>query len=221
MEWCKVLVWAIITHTECQGTLMMTCNPQLQEVMQHSCHQNFLQSISWHLDPFKNSRRPVITLRTQKTWDTVYNVNKNRIQQYFKSHNLIYFSQYNLQTHLMLKIRKHTILRKNICSLWVYGDIWFKKNCMYKFWNNFRIVLLSVTLQRLRISHHPQHITSSKESENLCARDKAENQYWMPMIFRPSGIKKAGFCHGNRCTDSWTLPKKSLSVNTGLSSNAG
>lgn len=112
MEWCKVLVWVIITHTECQGTLMMTCNPQLQEVMQHLCHQNFLQSILWHHDPFKNSRWPVTTLRTQNTWDTVYNVNKNWIQWFFKSHNLIYFSQYNLQTHLMLKIRKHTILRK-------------------------------------------------------------------------------------------------------------
>lgn len=43
----------------------------------------------------------------------------------------------------------------------------------------------------LDLFHHLYFIISSKESENLeeillCAGDKAENRYWMPVIFEPS-----------------------------------
>ena len=64
------------------------------------------------------------------------------------------------------------------------------KECVKRLWNTLKTMFLNVKLQRLCKSHHLQCITSSKDSEklekSLCVRDKAEDLYWMPVVFGPS-----------------------------------
>ena len=64
------------------------------------------------------------------------------------------------------------------------------KECIKRLWNTLKTMFLNVKLQRLCKSHHLQCITSSKDSEklekSLCVRDKAEDLYWMPVVFWPS-----------------------------------
>ena len=64
------------------------------------------------------------------------------------------------------------------------------KECAKRLWNTLKTMFLNVKLQRLCKSHHLQCITSSKDSEklekSLCVRDKAEDLYWMPVVFGPS-----------------------------------
>ncbi len=56
--------------------------------------------------------------------------------------------------------------------------------------NTLKTTFLNVKLQRLCKSHHLQFITSSKDSEklekSLCAKNKAKELCWMPVVFRPS-----------------------------------
>lgn len=63
------------------------------------------------------------------------------------------------------------------------------KSWIWKLWNILRIIFFNIKLWRLWISHHLQYIISNN-SQNLkkcvCIRDKAKNQYSMPMIFRPT-----------------------------------
>lgn len=50
-------------------------------------------------------------------------------------------------------------------------------------------ISVNVKLWRLWISHHLKCIKPSEfHQKSLCARDKAENQYWTSMIFWPSGM---------------------------------
>ncbi len=62
--------------------------------------------------------------------------------------------------------------------------------CVKWLWNTLKTMFLNVKLQRLYKSHHLQCIRSSKDSKNLekflCVRDKTEDLYWMPVVFRPS-----------------------------------
>lgn len=75
--------------------------------------------------------------------------------------------------------------------------------------------------KRLWISHHLQYTISSEDSEklekSLCARNKANGQHWVLLIFVPSG----GHCIKNRQNFvleiiAWADEhfQKSLSVNT-------
>jgi len=61
------------------------------------------------------------------------------------------------------------------------------KECVKRLWNSLNV---NVKLQRLCKSHHLQCITSSRDSEklekSLCVRDKTEDLYWMPVVFRSS-----------------------------------
>lgn len=64
------------------------------------------------------------------------------------------------------------------------------KKHIYKWWNTFKIIFLSVKLWRLWIPYHLQYIKSSKKEnleKSLCVWDKVKNQYWMPAIVGPSG----------------------------------
>ncbi len=65
------------------------------------------------------------------------------------------------------------------------------KECIKRLWNTLKIKFLDVKLQRLCKSHHLQCITSSKYSEklekSLCVRDKAEDLFWMLVVFVASG----------------------------------
>jgi len=64
------------------------------------------------------------------------------------------------------------------------------KECVKRLRNTLKTMFLNVKLQRLCKSHHLQCITSSKDLEklekSLCVKDKAEDLYWMPVIFGPS-----------------------------------
>lgn len=43
----------------------------------------------------------------------------------------------------------------------------------------------------------------------ICSKNKVESQYWMQMIFHPSGatgLKQVWFCSGHPCMDWGTLP---------------
>jgi len=64
------------------------------------------------------------------------------------------------------------------------------KECVKRLWNTLKTMFLNVKLQRRCKSHHLQCITSSKDSEklekSLCVRVKAEDFYWMPVVFGPS-----------------------------------
>lgn len=65
----------------------------------------------------------------------------------------------------------------------------------------FRIMVLNIILWRFWC-HYLEYKIPLKDSENLekwlCARDKAANQYWMPLMFKLSGNseqKQSSFCH--------------------------
>lgn len=63
-------------------------------------------------------------------------------------------------------------------------------------------MVLNVKLQRLEIHHHLSK-DAEKLEKSLCARDKAEKQYLMPVIFRPPGktaLKNRHDCeHSSPC----------------------
>jgi len=58
------------------------------------------------------------------------------------------------------------------------------------FWKDSTVRTSSNDAKRLCKSHHLHYITSSKDSEklekSLCVRDKAEDLYWISMVFGPS-----------------------------------
>ncbi len=95
------------------------------------------------------------------------------------------------------------------------------KECVKRLCNTLKTMFLNIKLQRLCKSHHLQCITSSKDSEklekSLCVRDKAEDLYWMPVVFGP--LRRHCITHRHDCVNDitkWAQEyfQKPLSVNT-------
>jgi len=87
----------------------------------------------------------------------------------------------------MIRYKRDVLERQSLSEVKMSGAA---KECIKRLWNTLKTIFLNVKLQRLWKSNHLQCITSSKDSEklekSLCIKEKAEDLYWMPVVFRPS-----------------------------------
>lgn len=112
--------------------------------------------------------------------------------------SMLFTVEYIYLKNKVFKMSKHTILGKNISSFltWWHQQKWviicrFTNLQKPAFPNCETISEKSsdIKSQRSLGTHHLQYIQSKEDDKyyRICARHKAENQYWVLMIFRPWG----------------------------------
>lgn len=138
--------------------------------------------------------------------------------------HMLFTVEYIYLKNKVFKMSKPTILGKNISSFltWWHRQKWviicrFTNLQKPAFPNCETISEKSsdIKSQRSLGTHHLQYIQSKEDDKyyRICARHKAENQYWMLMNFRPWGttaLQWAWFGHVNECMCSETLVEISI-----------